>query len=262
MNTARFEFALDRLKSTDWAEFEHLASVFLSVDYPDLRTMASPSGDGGRDAELFCSKGDPSVALQYSITTDWKGKIKDTIDRLRSRHPKIRILIYATSQVIGARADDFIKDLKQDIKRKKVYVDIRDRNWFVERCNSTVERQEAAKELIRKIAEPYLDSDRLIETDRWILSNQEAHAAVLYLGLQLKDDTQDKGLTSLSFDALVRAALRHTNSENRLSHTQLHEAICKFLPSHQPEQLIPKIEAALKRLTKRYIRHWTQSDEF
>jgi len=79
----RLEFALERLKPSDWERFERFASSFLSVDYPDIRTMASLTGDGGRDAELFSPDGDPSVVLQYSVSKDWKNKIAKTAKRLK-----------------------------------------------------------------------------------------------------------------------------------------------------------------------------------
>jgi hypothetical protein len=53
MNINLFKLALDRLKPSDWEDFERLASDFLAAEFTNLRTMAHPSGDGGRDSELF-----------------------------------------------------------------------------------------------------------------------------------------------------------------------------------------------------------------
>lgn len=78
MNT-RFVFALERAKPSDWERFEKLASEFLAPEWPSIRTVATPSGDGGRDAELFSPDGDPSVLIQYSVAEDWERKIKDTL---------------------------------------------------------------------------------------------------------------------------------------------------------------------------------------
>lgn len=52
MNSRRLELALKELQSSDWRLFEKLCSAFLSSEFDDLRTTASPSGDEGRDAEL------------------------------------------------------------------------------------------------------------------------------------------------------------------------------------------------------------------
>jgi hypothetical protein len=72
----------------------------------------------------------------------------------------------------------------------------------------------------------------------------------------------EKGLTKLSFDALVRAALRHTNSDNRMPRHEIQERIEAYLPSADRKSLEAYVNQALQRLTKRYIRHWQKEDEF
>ena len=47
MNINLFKLALDRLEPSDWEHFENLASAFLVPEFENLRTMASPAGDGG-----------------------------------------------------------------------------------------------------------------------------------------------------------------------------------------------------------------------
>lgn len=63
MNRKLFELALERLRPSDWEHFEELSSAFLASDFPSLRTMASPSGDGGRDSELFSPIGDSTITV-------------------------------------------------------------------------------------------------------------------------------------------------------------------------------------------------------
>lgn len=70
MERARLKLALDRLEAEHWSRFEQFASEFLVTDYPKLRTVASASGDQGRDAEIFSPDGLPSVVLQYSVSKD------------------------------------------------------------------------------------------------------------------------------------------------------------------------------------------------
>ena len=60
----RFELALERLDATNWARFEQFASSFLTKDFPNIRTVACPGGDGGRDAELYSPEDESSVVLQ------------------------------------------------------------------------------------------------------------------------------------------------------------------------------------------------------
>jgi len=252
MNNNLFKLALDKLEPSDWAHFERLCSAFFSQDFPALRTMASQSGDGGRDAELYNSEQAPLVALQYSVTTSWKTKIKQTAKTLSKSHPTIKILIFASNQVIGALGDE----IRLDFMSHGLSLDIRDRNWFLERSMNDAIREAAAMELVDRIARPYLAGESIINKPTSPLNTGEARAALLYLGLQWQDDATDKGLTKLSFDALVRAALRNTSSDNRISKEKVVEIVAVSLPSADLPSVEKLVEAALQRLSKRYIRYW------
>jgi len=258
MNINLFRLALDRILPSEWEAFEDLASAFLIPEFPQLRTMAHPSGDGGRDSELFQPEGKPFVAFQYSVQKDWKSKIRQTAKRLTAEFPTVRIMIYMTNQQIGGQADE----LKGELLASGLSLDVRDRNWFLERASLDGIREQAADRIIEKIAKPYLTGEEVISKPSSPLTSNEARAALLYLGLQWQDDITEKGLTKLSFDALVRAALRHTHTENRMSRNKIHETIHASLPSSQNDSLSVHIDSALTRLTKRYIRHWQKEDEF
>ena len=111
MNVSLFRFALKRLDPSDWEHFERLCSSFLAPEFPNLRTIASPSGDGGRDSELFSPEGKPFIKAQYSVTKDWKLKIRQTTKRLVSTFPETRILIYMSNQQIGGQADELKSEI-------------------------------------------------------------------------------------------------------------------------------------------------------
>jgi hypothetical protein len=102
MNRKIFELALEKTRSSDWEYFEELSSNFLASEFGSLRTMASPSGDGGRDSELFSPDGTTYVAVQYSVAKNWDVKIRKTIKRLSEKFDDIKVLIYTTNQIIGA----------------------------------------------------------------------------------------------------------------------------------------------------------------
>ena len=129
MNRRLFELALDKTRSSDWEYFEELSSGFLASEFAVLRTMASPSGDGGRDSELFSSDGATYVAVQYSVAKDFDPKVVKTINRIEENFDQIRVLIYCTNQQIGAKGDA----LKKKCIGKGISLDIRDKNWFLER---------------------------------------------------------------------------------------------------------------------------------
>jgi len=258
MNVSLFKMALERVEISDWQAFEELCSSFLMAEFTDLRTMASSSGDGGRDAELYSQPNKPLVVAQYSIASNWKTKIKKTIDRLNTTFPDVRILIFMSNRDIGAQADK----LKAEAVENGLSLDVRDKNWFLERANTDDTRKNASEKLIDKIARPYLEGEEIINKRSSPLSSGESKAALLYLGLQWQDDISGKGLTKLSFDALVRAALRHTDSINRMNRSEIHDRIASAITSNDDKKFHRYIDAALSRLTKRFIRHWKEEDEF
>src|SRR5215208_6038875 len=59
MKLQRFQLALEHLQPTQWKRFEELASELLAAEFANLRTMASPEGDRGPDAELANPADDP-----------------------------------------------------------------------------------------------------------------------------------------------------------------------------------------------------------
>lgn len=258
MNIDLFKLALKLLQHSDWDHFERLCSQFLVTEFDNLRTMAHPSGDGGRDSEIFTPDSLPTIAAQYSVASDWRAKIRQTARRISENFPGVSILVYMSNHQIGGQADD----LRKELLKQKLSLDIRDQNWFIERASTDSIRENAARELIDRIARPYLAGEGVIDKPTSPLTSGEAKAALVYLGLQWQDDVTEKGLTKLSFDALVRSALRHTHSSRRLSREQIHKAISVALTSAEPASLTPHIDRALKRLTKRFIRHHTKEDEF
>lgn len=255
----RFECALERLKSSDWARFEELASEFLASEFTKLRTTASPSGDGGRDSELFSPEGSPKILFQYSVSKDWDTKIKKTVSRISTAFPEAGYLIYVTNQVIGASADK----LKKLIREKNgLILDIFDRSWFVERTMSNDQRISIAEKLAKEFVDPLLNDAAVINSYGQALTDTESRAAHLYLTLQFEDEKKDKGLTKVSFQALVRSVLRKTNAEHRMKREDIKQEVRKLLPSHPPEKVDQYTDNALRKMTKHYIRHWQGVDEF
>ncbi len=254
----RFEFALRLLRSSDWERFERLASAFLASEWNDIRTTAAPGGDGGRDSELFSPRGLTNVVIQYSVQVDWAAKIRQTFTRLKASFPTANILVFVSNQQIGAKADTIKRMLSAD----GTYLDVRDRSWFVERTNLDKNRSEAAAVLARAIVDPLLESKSLVTQSAAALTGQDAKTALLFLELQWRNESVAKGLTKSAFDALVRGALHGTNSSNRMSRQAVYKRVFEFLPKHPLSQMIPYIDAALKRLSRSAVRHWTKGDEF
>lgn len=259
MKRERLDLALERLKGSQWGRFEEFASEFLSGEFPNLRTVASPSGDQGRDAELFSEADNSSVLLQYSVRADWESKIRETAERLSETLPEAQVLIYATNQIVGANGDSLRKQLREE---HRLHLDIRDRNWFLERRNSGAQQEGAAESLAEDIVDPYLASREIIDDKPSALTNPELRAALLYLSLQRKDNTEERNLTKLSFEALILVTLRGTDNDNRLSREEVQSRVNQILPSHQKDRIATYVNSALSRLDKSHVRHWKQHDEF
>jgi hypothetical protein len=259
VSSKRLELALDTLKPAQWDRFEKFASQFLVSEFPDLRTMAAPSGDGGRDSELFLPAGDTTHVLQYSITEDWRGKIRGTAKRVHETMPSAQLLTYVTNRPVGADADE----LKQQLRKEyQLHLDVRDRNYFLDRIFKDASTEAAAESLAKDIVDPYLSSKGVLAGRPAVLESDEARAAHVYLSLQLRDEAQEKGLTKLSFEALVRSVLIGTSSEKRMSRGDIRVRIRQLLPHDAAEQVEQLTDSALVRLTKQAIRHYVKEDEF
>lgn len=258
LNRQIFELALDKTRPSDWEYFEELSSSFLASEFSGLRTMASPSGDGGRDSELYSPDGETYIATQYSVSKDWDSKVSRTLKRLSENFNNIKVLIYLTNQLIGANGDA----LKKKCLTAGVSLDIRDKNWFLERFEQDDTKYAAAQKLVDVIAKPMLEGEAIIEKSRPALTSMESKAALTYLGLQWEDENTDKGLTKIVFESLVRAALRNTHNENKLTRSEIHEKIFQYTPSSVAGEVKKNVDSALARLTKKIISHWPKTDEF
>lgn len=254
----RFDMAMSRLASSDWEQFERMASAFLASDYPSLRTMATPSGDGGRDSELFTDDGEPTTAMQYSVTEDWSTKIRQTYNRLKLTFPSVNTLVYLTNQVIGAKADA----LRKELRLAGAFLDVRDRSWFLDRANIDRNREEAAENLARRFVDPLLSSSHLSQSLVVGLESEDARTALLFLEIQVQDTERSLGLTKASYDTLTLAALRDTDTARRLKREAIYARVQNFLPLHPPSQIKMKVDGSLTRLEQKAIRHRKDDDEY
>lgn len=191
MSRERFAFALKHLELSHWELFENLASAFLAAEFSSLRTVATSSGDKGRDAELFSCDGKPTVMVQYSIAADWRSKIKDTINKITKNFPDVRVLVYVTNQKIGAKADELRINIRDEAG---LVLDIRDCEWYLDRYAIEPNREKLAEDFAKKIVDPLLADTQVIARHTTALSDDEAKCAILYLQLQWEDDTREKGL--------------------------------------------------------------------
>lgn len=160
--------------------------------------MASPSGDGGRDAELFSLS--TTVWCQYSVQDDWKSKLRGVLKNLSTKNGKITVLIYATSRRIGALGDDF----KAIFATEGIHLDIRDCSWFVERMYSCPSNEAAAEEVSAAIVDPLLEQRGITTRLRGSLDRQETDAALVYLEMQSQDQQKSKRFNKIVFQVTCK----------------------------------------------------------
>jgi hypothetical protein len=252
----RFSLALERLKPSDWEHFEALASAFLAAEFGTLRTLATPSGDGGRDAIIFCPDNEPETVFQYSVTDRWNAKIRETIARLGQTEPQLRTFVYVSNRTIGAQADG----LKKELRTKGRALDVRDSSFFLERVDADTARSNAAQELARRIVDPLLE-DRGILSEQGAMSGREANTALLFVEMQREDEAANKGLTRSCFEALVKSTLRTSTREEPVSRSEVHRRVQALLPQHAPSTLSSFIDSALHRLKRQAISQWAGDPE-
>ncbi len=259
MRRERFELALERIKPGDWEKFEEFASQYLACEFPSLRTLATPSGDRGRDSELFSPDGKPNIMLQYSVTENWSPKISQTVKRIKENFPDILLLIYVTNQSIGAKADDIKQKL---LSVHNLILDIKDKSWFLDRMSSNDVREIVAERLAEVYVDTLLKDRNIIDQSSKILTNTETRAAYLYLKLQLEDEQKDKGLKKISYEAIIRSVLRETDSQNTIHREEIKSKVRNILSSQSENRVNDLVDSALNRMTKRIIRHWVAEDKF
>ena len=252
-----FKNALSSIEGTRWRSFEELANVFLAEEFQSLRPMSTPGGDDGMDALLFRPVDGSDVILQFSLRKDWDAKIRQTCSRLKKTTPDVGVLVYATNQIVGAAANDLKRKIRQE---QQIFLDIRDQEWFLTSRNSSAARQAEAE----RFSEPFREANRgsSIERQAQALDDLEAKAAFVYLGLQWQDDTREKGLTKVCFEAIVRSVLRDTDPGNRMARQEIKQQVATLLPAQHYETRDQQVDGALKRLSKVFIRHHQKVDEF
>lgn len=258
--SARFRKALEGLDHRNWQLFEEVAAKFVADEFPTLRTLADPSGDGGRDGVLYASEEFPSLAVQYSVAAGVSAKIRSTAKVLRDDHAEITTLIYLTPRDVATSVLD--TETLHLRKHYHLHLDVRDINWFVDREDRSASTRAAAELAGQRIVDPLLASAGLMDTARPDLSTEDTRAALFFLSMQREDDDRNRGLTKLCFDALVRAVLRGTDNEDRMTRAAIHSAVGQLVPSHGSGDVAEYTDRALTRLERRAIRHWTKDDTF
>ena len=236
----RLRFALKHLRPSDWEAFESLCGAFLANDFPELRTIVG-IGDKGRDAVFFGNE-EMGVVVQYSIQADWAAKIRKTTKRLKEAGVSCHTLIYATNRDVGAKADG----VKAELLAKGIGLDIRDNHYFLDRVGLSGNNRLAAEQLSARVVNPILPTAELTRNSP--IDDDELRAGLVYLELQLRDSSQARNLTKVSYESLVLGTLIDTDPENRRTQDEVVNAVQQHVPTHDAEQVRDSVDGALQRL--------------
>jgi hypothetical protein len=239
----RLRFALAYLEPTDWEAFERLANAYLAADFPDLRPVAGIN-DGGRDAILYAVDR-PHIVVQSSIQEDWKGKINATDARLVETGYRCTGLIYTTNRAVGARGNQ----LKADFLARGVFLDIRDRDYFVTQVHTSPARVAMARELSDRVINPLLPGNELVRNSP--VASPQLRVGLLYLELQLHDVDERRNITRLTYDTLVLGALRATDPDNRKTRAEIIADVRAVIPSRPAATVEASVNGSLQRLRTR-----------
>ena len=133
---------------------------------------------------LFRPVDDSDVVLQFSLRKDWDQKIKETCKRLQETTPDVSVLIYGTNQVIGASTNDLKKTIRKDYR---IFLDIRDQEWFLTVRNRSAAVQAEAEQFMQPFDLEAKGGQTALARQAQALDDLEAKAAFVYLGLQWQD---------------------------------------------------------------------------
>ena len=254
----RLRLALEQLGPDDGFEFERFANAFLAPELPGLRPVGGVH-DGGRDAFIHKSADAPTVFCQHSVTAKWRPKVRCTITTLRKNGHQPRELIYCTNRPIVKETDD----LRAELRRDGVVLDVRDRHWFEAVANSAPARVEASERLAQRYVDPLLSSSQVFQSLSPGLTDEEERIAATYLQIEVQSKSADKGLTRACIDAIVMMILRDSSPEKLVPRSEVHRGLSGHLPGSDYARAQLLADNGLSRLIKKgRLKHHTKEDAF
>jgi hypothetical protein len=253
ISAERLGVALDQIKPTDGAVWEAFANSFLSSEFPQLRPVGGIH-DAGRDAFLYEADGEPGVYIQHSTQETFETKIRNTLETLQKNGFQPKQLIYCSPRDIIKKADD----IKRELRRKGVGLDLRDRTYFLTFRNQSDGRVAAAEELAKKLVDPLLKGAAAAASIPHALTEKEERTAIAYFQISVRDRASDKSISKLCHETLVRYALREATPENPLPIQEIIKVIGSLVPSENRDHLEDKVKGSVARLTARgVLKHQT-----
>jgi hypothetical protein len=198
--------SLERIEGTP---FERFAQEFLSAAFGTQFVPLGGMQDGGADGLFEREEGQqPDHFMQASVQADYRGKVRETVARLRSAGRTVRELTFASSQRVP-KVDLVEQELSQELD---LALRIRDRVYFENHINLDQRTREAFSHHLR----PALAFLEHIGASPMHGALPEGASTAVYVFLRQELDRQggDLGLLDATVDALIIWALEETDPDS------------------------------------------------
>ena len=254
----RLGLALQLLSSEHGFEFERFANAFLASEISDLRPVGGIH-DKGRDAFVYQAEAQPDTFVQSSVMEDWPSKITATLDKLSKNGFQVREFIYCTNRAIQTKSDS----LRTELRKRRISLDVRDREWFLAFANTSRGRMVASEQLAKMLVDPLLADTGALAKFAPSLTREEERVAATYLQMELAHRDPERNLTKLCFDSLILYILRSATPEQLVRREDIHAGVRKFSHKHEPERFRGLVDGALERLAnKGLVKHHPKDNAF
>ena len=245
-----FKYALSILDD-GWI-FESFAQSFLSAIFNYEFLPVGGSKDKGIDGlgHTFQRKGFIKQVYQLSTEKDCIGKIKRSIETLKTNNIKYDVITYVTNRDIKKK-DSIIDEIMDN---ENVHLKIYDLGWFVANVLSTEGTKNAYLTYIKANLHEYN-----VPQKSFVISGMETDSRIfVFLRQQLETKGNDFKIDDLLADSLILYALEGTDPEEKIFKTdqEIKQSIKDFV-KFDPKLLENTINKRLKDLSKnpRKIRH-------
>jgi hypothetical protein len=203
-----FRFALSQIKDGDI--FERFGLDFLSKVLGYNFVPAGGLKDRGIDGleHTFQRRGLERTIYQLSIQKDYKGKIRDTLDKLNKYKVKYNQFVYITNIPIPS-LDLLIDELIQDYESPIFIYDV---NWLANHVNDS----EATVRSFQIFIDSYLHQFNQPGQSYTVANLEKDPRLYIFLRQQWDEHRNDLKLDKVLADTLILFALKDTDSDKEI----------------------------------------------
>lgn len=239
-----FRFALSQIK--DGGVFERFGLDFLSKVLGYNFMPAGGLRDRGIDGleHTFHRQGLERTIYQLSIEKDYRGKIRDTLDKLKKYKVKYNQFVYTTNMPIPS-LDQLTDELIQDYK---IPITIYDVNWLANHVNDT----EATIRSFKIFIDSHLHQFNQPGQSYTVTNLEKDPRIYVFLRQQWDEHRNELKLDKVLADTLILFALKDTDPDAGilLTRNEIIEQVRHYV-EFTPRMFRTLIDQRLKALSKK-----------